>query len=329
MALNPKLAVPERLMLEEQVIQDDMTDLWYEKATVRYTPRILVPSFSGDELVYPAARSMICDHPLVQARGGAVRSYIITQAAYLFLYNVTLMETKFVIQSSLDILHQDTAGISDFDKLRALTIVIDEGYHAHVALDYILQMKEQSGIEPLRIPQSNRKLDAIARASADLPEELRADFQLLAVTLAENVITEEVANMGREKDLVKSFANLMMDHVRDEGRHSNYFSDLMKRRWPALEKTTQERLATILPAFLDDYLDVDRTRQFERQVLRACDFSADEAARIISDSNNAFITDHERATKKTKARLFRLIQQIGILDLEANRQAFAHHDRVT
>jgi hypothetical protein len=103
----------------------------------------------------------------------------------------------------------------------------------------------------------------------------------------------------------------------------------MKRRWPALEKTTQERLATILPAFLDDYLDVDRTRQFERQVLRACDFSADEAARIISDSNNAFITDHERATKKTKARLFRLIQQIGILDLEANRQAFAHHDRVT
>jgi hypothetical protein len=50
-----------------------------------------------------------------------------------------------------------------------------------------------------------------------LPESLRTEFQLLAVTIAENVLTDEVANLGRERELSQSFTTLMVDHVRDEG----------------------------------------------------------------------------------------------------------------
>jgi len=308
------------------MLQDDITNLWYEKATVRHTPRILLGGESGDDHPsYPAARCFICDHPIVQARGHAVRSYIITQASYFFLYNVVLMETRFVIQSSLAILHGDNEGIDDFQKLRALTVLIDEGYHAHVALDYILQMRRKSGIEPLIFPKSNRKIDAIGRATAGLPEELRSDFQLLAVTLAENVITEEIASMGREKDAIKSFATLMMDHVKDEGRHSNYFSDLMKSRWAVLPRFRQEALGQMLPGFMRDYLCIDAGREFESQILRACDISPGEITQVLRDSDEAFTASHELMTRKTRVRLLHLIRQIGVLDLPVCRQAFAEN----
>ncbi|WP_233838452.1 diiron oxygenase [Paraburkholderia sp. ZP32-5] len=312
-------------MLQAEMTRKDVTDSWYEKATVRHTPRIFASDCSGDGLVHPLSRCVICDHPLVLARGSQVRSYIITQDAYLFLYNVGLMETKFVIHASLDVLHGKVAGISDASRLQALTVIIDEGYHAHVALDYVLQLQQHSGIEPLRIPQTNRKLDAVERTTAALPDELRRDFNLLAVTIAENVLTDEVASMGREKNLNHSFITLMKDHVRDEGRHSSYFSDLMTARWSELPDTTRAHFGTMLPDYLDDYLAVDPEREFERRILRACDFSAEHTEQIIADSEAAFFDNHVSSVKETQSRLLRLLKKIGVLDLEANRRAFATH----
>lgn len=312
-------------MSQVECIRDEMTNRWYRQATVRYTPRILVPDAYGDQWTYPPARCPVVRHPLVEARGRDVLRYIVTQAAYLFLYNVGLIETRFVIQSSLNILHGIVTGIDDDDKLQALTVVIDEGYHAHVALDYILQLRRESGIAPLQIPESNQKLDAIDRAAANISEKLHADFNLMAVTLAENVVTEEVANIGRDKDLVQPFATLMKDHVRDEGRHSIYFCDLMKSRWQVLTESAKAQLGGILPDFMEDYLKIDATRAFEHQTLRACGFSAEDTTKILADTEDEFVEEQTRTAAKTHARLFRLLGQIGVLDLDVNRQAFARH----
>lgn len=298
---------------------------WYEKATVRYTPRIIAPEYTSDALIYPTALSTICEHPLVAARGKEVKSFILTQSAYRFLYGVGLLETKFVIQCSLDLVHDRVFPIDDVKRLQALTVIIDEGYHAHVALDYIVQMQEKSGIAPLSVPQSNRKLDATARAYAILPPELRIDFRLLAVTLAENVLTNEIATMGREKELTKSYITLMTDHVADEGRHSNYFNDLMKVRWAQLDETTQTTFGTLLPAFLDDFLGIDPNRVFEREMLDACDFSNDNVQRILDDTQDTYLSNHASLSNKTKARLLRLIKTFGILDRGHVRDAFAAH----
>ncbi|AKJ30076.1 diiron oxygenase [Caldimonas brevitalea] len=310
-------------MLGECTPRDDTTDSWYAKATVRHTPRIFAPSGTNTELVYPTARSFIVDHPIVRSKGPDVRSFILAQAAYQFLYNIALMETKLVIRASLAVLHRNADGIDDQHKLDALTVVIDEGYHAHVALDYILQFKQQSGIAPVHPPESTQKIDAVERAAAVLPVELHPDFELLAVTLAENVVTEEVANMGREKDVVKSFATVMKDHVRDEGRHSSYFAELMKARWPHLSEDTQMQLGAALPHFLEDYLHVDPERHAERQVLQACGLLPDEIGPVLADSEQAFTDYHTQARQKTTSRLLRLIRQIGVLDVETNRQLFA------
>ncbi|GLS05768.1 hypothetical protein GCM10007860_29250 [Chitiniphilus shinanonensis] len=294
--------------------QNDLTNHWYQRATVRHTPRIIVPDYSDEELIYPLARCAVCDHPMILARGQATRAFILAQAAYQFLYGVGLLETKFVIQCSLALLHHEIPGIDEFARLQALTVVIDEGYHAHVALDYIIQMQARSGIVPLQVPQSNHKLDAAARASATLPEAMRADFQLLAVTLAENVLTDEIANLGRDKGLAQTFTTLMMDHVRDEGRHSNYFADLMKARWAHMPQATRDRFTAMLPDYLDDFLGTDPSRSFERKILRACEFSPAETERIIDETQGEFQALHDQLTAKTKIRLDRLLRQIGVPD---------------
>lgn len=308
---------------ENHPAQGDAISAWYEKATVRYTPRIIVPDYTSDALIYPIALSIICEHPLVAARGEDVKSFILTQSAYRFLYGVGLLETKFVIRCSLDLVHDRIFPIDDVKRLQALTVIIDEGYHAHVALDYIVQMKEKSGIAPLSVPQTNRKLDATARAYALLPAQLRMDFQLLAVTLAENVLTNEIATMGREKELTQSYITLMTDHVADEGRHSSYFNDLMKVRWAQLDESTQKTFGTLLPTFLDDFLGVDPHRGFERDMLDECDFSRSDVQQILDDTQDTYLHNQAKLSDRTKARLFRLMKTFGILDCGDVRDAFA------
>lgn len=298
------------------------TDAWYEKATVRYTPRIVVPEHSGGERIYPIARAIICEHPLVVARGKAVESYILTQAAYQFLYGVGLLETKFVIQCALDLIHNHIDGIDAYEKIQALTVLIDEGYHAYVALDYIIQMGNESGIKPLREPETNRKIDATLRVYAKLPVALKMDFQLLAITLAENVLTEEIAHIGREKEVEETFIRLMKDHVRDEGRHANYFVTVMKKRWSELSIETQLQLGEILPEYLDDFLGIDTYRGFEREVLVGCDFTPTDIECIISDTNSRYLSEQASLAEKTKTRLYRLLKHLGVLDLEKNQHAF-------
>jgi hypothetical protein len=174
----------------------------------------------------------------------------------------------------------------------------------------------------MRIPASNRKLDAVHRVDAALAQELRADFQLLAVTIAENVVTEEAAHMGREKELVASFAALMTDHVRDEGRHSGFFADLMRARWAELPASTKDGLVALMPDFIDDYLGVDRGRDLDRQVLLGCGLSAAEAAQVIDESQERFVVEHEASTRKTKSRLLRVFQRIGLLDQASHASQF-------
>jgi hypothetical protein len=165
-------------------------------------------------------------------------------------------------------------------------------------------------------------IDATTRAYAQLPEELRIDFQLLAITLAENVLTDEIANIGKKKELEETFIKVMKDHVRDEGRHANYFVNLMKKRWSQLSTETQLVFGTMLPEYLDDFLGADVNRGFERDVLKGCGFSVNDIECIISDTNSQYFSGQTAFAEKTKARLYRLLKHIGVLDLEENQRAF-------
>lgn len=311
----------------QKTVEIDPVQRWYGAATVRNAARIFVPDDAANEYIYPRSRQPLSEHPLVTAKGLGTVNYVLAQSTYKYMYEIGLLETKYVIDASLKIVNDEImpGGVTDGDKLDALTIAIDEGYHAHVALDFIIQMKEKTGLVPLEVPQTNGNLDAVNRAFAMLPASASRDFELLSVCLAEHTLTKDLLSIGREKEAARSFTQVMTDHVSDEGRHAVFFAGLVKRNWPAMPEDNRKVIGAMLPAYLDDYLLGDEERVFDRKVLMACGLSPDEIDQVIADTDEAYFEAMDGYISKTKVNLVNLLRRMGVLDHAPTAAAFDAH----
>lgn len=303
-----------------------IVEKWYASATVKNSQRHYVPLDAKNEYVYPTSKVIISTHPLLEAKGDEVVKYAIAQMAYNYMYGIGLLETRFVIDCGLNIANNLITGFSEADKLAALRIVIDEGYHAHVALDYILQMKEITGIEPLMVPDTNGNLIAVNKAFEILPKEIHYDFQLIAVTLAEHTLTKDMISIGRDKEMSKTFSSVLTDHVSDEGVHAHYFARLMKEHWARLNDHTKDIISEMLPDYLDDYLAYDYHREFERNVLKNCGLNEIEIEKVINDTNPIFFSKSEDYFVTTKNNLISLLKRSGFFDHENLKKSFEKAD---
>lgn len=305
----------------------DPVHRWYANATVRNSPRIIVPDAEGEEYIFPRTRQPLSEHPKVVALGHEAVNYLLAQSTYKYMYEIGLLETKYVIDCGLKIVNdQIMAGnVTEMDKLDALTIVIDEGYHAHVALDFIIQMKEKVGVSPISVPQTNGNLDAVGRAFAALPESAHRDFELISVCLAEHTLTKDLLSIGREKEASRTFTQVMTDHVSDEGRHANYFAGLVKRNWLAMSEENRLVIGRMLPAYLDDYLAGDEDRSFDRQALAGCGLSAADIEEVLRDTSASYYEAMNGYISKTKANLVNLLRRMGVLDHAPTKAAFDAH----
>lgn len=314
-------------LLDVENIKPEVNNIkhWYRRATVRTTKRVEVPNMEGDEYIFPPSRQVLASHPLVVAKGKETISFILAQSAYQYMYEIGLLETRFVIDCSLNIVNNVISGFSDITKREALAIVIDEGYHAYVALDFIMQMKEKNGIQPIEIPQSNGNLDAVHGAYQALSPEIHHHFQLISVTLAEHTLTKDLLAMGIEKNATQTFNQVMADHVSDEGRHANFFMTACTNYWAKLPENIKVAIGQYLPGYLDEYLKGDESRRFDRKVLLAVGFSASEADQVIAETNHTYLDNMNSYITKTKKQLVEAIEAMGLLSHEPTRQAFINH----
>ncbi|MCG9760809.1 MULTISPECIES: diiron oxygenase [Pseudoalteromonas] len=298
---------------------------WYRKATVRTTDRIIVPSFDSDEYIFPPSRQPLVSHPLVISKGEETIGYILAQSAYQYMYDIGLLETRFVIDCSLNIVNNVIEGFSDVTKREALAVVIDEGYHAYVALDFIMQMKEQNKIEPLEVPHSNGNLDAVRNAYKVLRPEIHNHFQLISVTLAEHTLTKDLLAIGDEKNTTETFNQVMSDHVADEGRHASFFMTATTNYWPKLPEEVKVEIGQFLPAYIDEYLKGDETRDFDRKVLLAAGFSEQETQTILDDTHEEYMARMNSYIQKTTLQLVEAVEKMRMFDHEPTKQAFIAH----
>jgi P-aminobenzoate N-oxygenase AurF len=303
----------------------DSVERWYANATVRKSPRIVVPAGTKGEYIFPRSRQLLSEHPRILASGEDAVSYVLAQSAYKYMYEIGLLETRFVIDCGLNIVNNVIRGADDDEKREALTIVIDEGYHAYVALDFIIQMKACNGIEPVSVPQTNGNLDAVSRAFGLLPKDMHHDFQLLSVCLAEHTLTKDLLSIGREKDATRTFTQVMTDHVSDEGRHANYFAKLTRAHWQRLPEATRCAIGAMLPNYLDDYLAGDTARVFDRKVLGALGLPAGEIEQVIADTQASYLSEMNKYITTTKANLVKLLQRMGILEHAPTQASFIAH----
>lgn len=298
---------------------------WYNNATVRHRPRIVVPDSSKDEIIFPRSRQVLIEHELVKAMGDSAINYILAQSAYRYMYEIGLLETQFVIDCSLNIVNDKIVGFNEEEKRDALTVVIDEGYHAYVALDFILQMKTVTEIEPIEVPKTNGNLIAVSQAMEILPDSMHMDFQLISVCLAEHTLTKDLVSIGKEKDATRTFTQVMIDHVADEGRHANYFATMMTKHWQMISEESRKTIGFILPNYLDEYLAGDADREFDAAVLRGLGMDEADIRRVIDDTHPAYMDKLNSYIAVTKANLVKLLGRCGVLEHAPTRAAFQNH----
>lgn len=245
---------------------------WERRATIRTRPRRVLEN--DDRLIYP-----LCRQPLVL---GATfvehcpqwRDFVLAQSFYKFINDVVIFETEIVDHTARRIAKNRFAQPFPLAcRVDAMTVVVDEDYHALVALDFLQQTVALTGIEPLALPAQIELSRALPAAQAQVPAHLRDAVELIGVAIAENTVTQDVAAFAKDDSVKSSIRGLMADHLFDEGRHALFWTRLVRLYWQAASPGDRDSIARALPVFLAHYLTHDLQKSFDLHLIEHLDVS--------------------------------------------------------
>ncbi|RJK65231.1 hypothetical protein CMV60_15230 [Serratia marcescens] len=158
-----------------------------------------------------------------------------------------------IINDSSYKLYKNAVGV-DFPlemRLDALTVVVDESYHALVALDLINQVEQMTSIAPLPMPKDTEASYALAQSLAMGDERLRELLRLVCVSLSEQALTTDLIDVINNEDIFPTFYLVMKDHVADEGRHARFSQQVLSHIWRHSDAATKQALQQPILAFLE------------------------------------------------------------------------------
>lgn len=295
-------------------------DLWEDHATIRTRPR---REIEDDDLrFYPLERQPLAAHPLIAAQGDQVVDFVLLQSLYKYINDVIIFETEIVNHTALNIAKRRFPFEFPFGcRHDAMSVVIDEDYHAYVAMDYMQQVISRTGIAPIELPEQIELSIAIPEAIAGLPAEYQAGMELIAVAIAENTVTAEVAAFSRDTSLKRSVKGLMADHLADEGRHSGFWSNLVRIYWASVSEEARLAIGEAVPRFLTRYLTNELQAGFDRRLIQSLKLSAETEAALLADLVNAYpITSSHPMINNIR----NCLKRSGLLDHEPTRIHLAH-----
>jgi hypothetical protein len=113
-----------------------LQEVWEKSSSIRSRPRRIVELDSENMFFYPESRQPLCIHPLVVAKGIDAKRYILTQSLFKFMHDVAILETE-VVNSGAILVANNKLDVNFPESMRhdALSVIIDEAYHAYVAKD--------------------------------------------------------------------------------------------------------------------------------------------------------------------------------------------------
>lgn len=243
-------------------------DAWEGRASIRTRPRRIVEN--DEKLIYPLSRQplVLCDTFLRECPH--LRDFALIQTLYKFINDVVIFETEIVDKTARSIAKDNFAIRFPFAcRYDAMTVVVDEDYHALVAMDFLQQTIALTGIEPIALPQEIELSRAIPAVLDQVPEGLRDALELICVGIAENTLTDDVAAFAKDDSVKPSVKGLMADHLLDEGRHSSFWARLTRIYWHTAPETDRQAIAKMLPLFLRQYLTSDIQQAFDCALIAA------------------------------------------------------------
>lgn len=237
-------------------------DAWEGRATIRTRPRRMVEN--DDKLIYPLSRQPLVLSDTFTRECAHLRDYALVQSLYKFINDVVIFETEIVDRTARSIAKDHfTIRFPFACRYDAMTVVVDEDYHALVAMDFMQQTIALTGIEPIPLPNEIELSRAIPAALALAPEHLRSAVELICVAIAENTVTNDVAAFAKDESVKQSVKGLMADHLLDEGRHSGFWARLVRIYWHTAPQQDRESIARIMPVFIAQYLTNDIQNGFD------------------------------------------------------------------
>ncbi|AKA83714.1 hypothetical protein VO64_3168 [Pseudomonas synxantha] len=204
------------------------------------------------------------------------RDFVLVQSFYKFINDVVIFETEIVDKTARNIAkNRFSPPFPLACRYDAMTVVVDEDYHALVALDFLQQAVEMTGIQPLDLPGQIELSRALPAAQAQVPAHLHDAVELIGVAIAENTVTHDVAAFSKDDSVKSSIRGLMADHLFDEGRHAQFWTQLVRLYWQSASPQERDSIAQALPVFLEHYLTNDLQKDFDLHLIEHLEISAD------------------------------------------------------
>ncbi|MDI2146215.1 MULTISPECIES: diiron oxygenase [unclassified Pseudomonas] len=256
-------------------------DAWESRATIRTRPRRVLEDDA--RLIYPLSRQPLVLSETFLRECPEQRDFALVQTLYKFINDVVIFETEIVDKTARSIAKNRFAVPFPFAcRYDAMTVVVDEDYHALVAMDFMQQTVAMTGIEPIELPNEIELSRAIPAAVELAPEHLRSAVELICVAIAENTVTGDVAAFARDDTVKPSIKGLMADHLLDEGRHSSFWARMVRIYWHTASDADRECIAQILPVFIGHYLTNDIQKSFDLRLIDALPVN-DATRRALKD----------------------------------------------
>lgn len=293
---------------------------WDRASTVRSRPRRRPSGAAGEGDFFPCVRQPLAIHPDVADLGETARTFALVQSAYKYMNDVALTETEVINRTAIRIANgRVAAALSDEVRQIALTVVVDEAYHALVARDFITAVRQSTGIQPLPLPPETELSLAIEALHGELDPALHDDFDVVAICIAENTLTREIVELSRDSELATPFLEALQDHLADEAMHAAFFQRVLATHWQALSDERRAALAAVLPAFVAHYLNVEIQRGFDASILRALGLAEPQVLQIVEDLHGGF-----RLTPRHPmlASILAMFERVGVFALGPARGAF-------
>lgn len=256
-------------------------DAWESRATIRTRPRRVLEDDA--RLIYPLSRQPLVLSETFLRECPQQRDFALVQTLYKFINDVVIFETEIVDKTARSIAKNRFAVAFPFAcRYDAMTVVVDEDYHALVAMDFMQQTVAMTGIQPIELPNEIELSRAIPAAVELAPQHLRSAVELICVAIAENTVTGDVAAFARDDTVKPSIKGLMADHLLDEGRHSSFWARMVRIYWHTASDADRDCIAQILPVFIGHYLTNDIQKSFDLRLIDALPVN-DATRRALKD----------------------------------------------
>ncbi|WP_223551160.1 diiron oxygenase [Pseudomonas sp. A-B-19] len=286
-------------------------DAWESRATIRTRPRRVLEN--DDKLIYPLSRQPLVLSETFVRECPEQRDFALVQTLYKFINDVVIFETEIVDKTARSIAKNRFAFEFPFAcRYDAMTVVVDEDYHALVAMDFMQQTIALTGITPIELPDEIELSRAIPAAVALAPEHLRSAVELICVAIAENTVTGDVAAFAKDDTVKQSIKGLMADHLLDEGRHSGFWARLVRIYWHTASAGDRQCIAQILPVFIGHYLTNDIQKSFDFRLIDALQIN--DAARCALKNEMSALAFPINRHHPLVANIVRFFHSSSLLD---------------